>query len=142
MDAKQLGEALAHAERSVKGARVCRPAHGLLASILLKLGRAADAEEVVTSALTLQTGSADAYDGLAFISMSLGEHERANQLYRRTTELAPRDLAILVQPGMQRAKSRTAGGSRASLRSGQCDRCRPLRELSPAIRAQGPDGQR
>ncbi len=91
MDAKQLGEALAHAERRVKGARVCRPEHGLLASILLKLGRAADAEQVVTHALTLQTGSADAYDGLAFISMSLGEHERANQLYGRATELAPRD---------------------------------------------------
>jgi Sulfotransferase family/Tetratricopeptide repeat len=91
MDAQQLGEALAHAERRVKGARICRPEHGLLASILLKLGRAADAEEVVTGALTLQTGSADAYDGLAFISMSLGEHERANQLYRLSTELAPRD---------------------------------------------------
>jgi tetratricopeptide (TPR) repeat protein len=91
MDAKQLGEALAHAERMVKGARVCRSEHGLLASVLLKLGRAADAEQIVTSALTLQTGSADAYDGLAFISMSLGEHDRANKLYRRATELAPRD---------------------------------------------------
>jgi hypothetical protein len=91
MDSKQLGVALAHAERRVKGARVCQPEHGLIASILLKLGRAADAEQVVTHALTLQTGSADAYDGLAFMSMSLGEHDRANQLYRRATELAPRD---------------------------------------------------
>jgi Sulfotransferase family/Tetratricopeptide repeat len=91
MDSRQLGEALAHAERRVKGARVCQPEHGLLASILLKLGRAADAEQVVTHALTLQTGGADAYDGLAFMSMSLGEHDRANQLYRRATDLAPRD---------------------------------------------------
>jgi hypothetical protein len=91
MNAHQLGEALAQVERKVKGARVCRPEHGLLAALLLKLGRAADAEQVVTHALTLQTGSADAYDGLAFISMSLGEHERANRLYRRATELAPQD---------------------------------------------------
>src|ERR1700734_1306313 len=91
MNAQQLGEALAQVERKVKGARICRPEHGLLAALLLKLGRAADAEQVVTHALTLQTGSADAYDGLAFISMSLGEHERANRLYRRATELAPQD---------------------------------------------------
>ena len=86
---RQLGEALRYAERVVRGARVCRPEHGLLASVLLKLGRAADAEQIVTRALALETGSADAYDGLAFISMRLGEHERANQLYRRATELAP-----------------------------------------------------
>jgi tetratricopeptide (TPR) repeat protein len=91
MDTQQLGEALAHVDRKVKGARVCRPEHGLLASILLKLGRATDAEQVVSHALTLQTGTADAYDGLAFMSMSLGKHDRANQLYRRATELAPRD---------------------------------------------------
>jgi len=91
MDARRLGEVLAHAERRVRGARVCRSEHGLLASVLLKLGRAAEAEQVVARALTLETGSADAYDGLAFISMSLGEHERANQLYRRATELAPQD---------------------------------------------------
>lgn len=91
MDARRLGEVRAHAERMVRGARVCRTEHGLLASVLMKLGRAADAEQVVTHALTLETGSADAYDGLAFISMSLGEHDRANQLYRRATQLAPRD---------------------------------------------------
>jgi tetratricopeptide (TPR) repeat protein len=91
LNAKQLGEALTYAERVVKGARVCRPEHGMLASVLLKLGRAADAEEVVTSALNLEIGSADAYDGLAFISISLGEHDRANELYRRATQLAPRD---------------------------------------------------
>ena len=91
MNAQQLGEALAQVERKGKGARVCRPEHGLLAALLLRLGRAADAEQVVIHALTLQTGSADAYDGLAFISMSLGKHERANDLYRRATELAPRD---------------------------------------------------
>jgi Flp pilus assembly protein TadD len=91
MNAQQLGEALVHVERKLEGARVCRPEHGLLAALLLRLGRAADAEQVVIHALTLQTGSADAYDGLAFISMSLGKHARANDLYRRATELAPQD---------------------------------------------------
>jgi hypothetical protein len=91
MNARQLDEALRRAERAVKGARVLRPEHGAHAFLLMKLGRAAEAERAVTSALRLETGSADAYDGLAFISIHLGEHERANQLYRRATELAPRD---------------------------------------------------
>jgi hypothetical protein len=63
MDAKQLGEALAHAEGSVKAARACRPEHGLLTSILLKLGRGADAEEVVIRAFILQTGPRGAVGG-------------------------------------------------------------------------------
>jgi len=91
MNAQQLGEALRYAERMVKGARACRPEHGMLAFVLMKLGRSADAEQAVTSAIALETGSADAYDGLAFVSMALGEHDRANQLYRHATELAPRD---------------------------------------------------
>jgi tetratricopeptide (TPR) repeat protein len=91
MNVRQLGEALRYVERIVDGARVCRPEHGMLATVLLKLGRPADAEQVVTSALALEAGSADAYDGLAFVSMYLGEHDRANRLYRRATELAPRD---------------------------------------------------
>ncbi|MFZ1097916.1 MAG: hypothetical protein WAN26_00785 [Steroidobacteraceae bacterium] len=45
MDARQLGEALHRAQRRVQGTRVCRPEHGLLASVLLKVGRAAQAEE-------------------------------------------------------------------------------------------------
>jgi tetratricopeptide (TPR) repeat protein len=32
---------------------------------------------------------ADAYDGLAFVSLALRAHERANRLYRRATQLAP-----------------------------------------------------
>jgi tetratricopeptide (TPR) repeat protein len=91
MNARQLDEALRHAERAVRGARVLRPEHGVRAFVLMRLGRAAEAEQAVTSALALETGPADAYDGLAFISMHLGRHERANELYRRATELAPRD---------------------------------------------------
>jgi len=91
MNARQLDEALRRAEQAVKGARVLRPEHGVRAFVLMKLGRTAEAEEAVRSALGLETGSADAYDGLAFVSLHLGEHQRANELYRRATELAPGD---------------------------------------------------
>lgn len=91
MSTRQLDEALLQAERAARDLRVCGPEHGKLAFVLMKLGRSAAAEEVVSRALTLGTGPADAYDGLAFISMHLGKHERANELYRRATELAPRD---------------------------------------------------
>jgi Sulfotransferase family/Tetratricopeptide repeat len=91
MSVAQLEQALRYAQRLVKGARVCRPEHGLLASLLLRLRRTDEAEQAVSHALTLATGPADAYDGLAFISMLLGKHERANRLYRQVTELAPQD---------------------------------------------------
>jgi tetratricopeptide (TPR) repeat protein len=90
-DSRKLAEALAYARRMVKDARTCRPEHGLLASVLLRLGHAAEAEQVVAGALELAVGPADAYDGLAFVSMQLGAHERANQLYQRATEVAPQD---------------------------------------------------
>jgi tetratricopeptide (TPR) repeat protein len=91
MQAGRLEEALVLAERSVAGARLCLPGHGFLASILLRLGRSQDAEEVVARAAQLPTGVADAYDGLAYVSMALGRHERANALYRRATQIAPQD---------------------------------------------------
>jgi tetratricopeptide (TPR) repeat protein len=91
LQAGQLDEALAFAQRAVAGARVCLPAHGFLASVLLKLGRVHDADQVIADAAVLATGVADAYDGLAFVSMALGQHERANALYRRATEISPRD---------------------------------------------------
>jgi hypothetical protein len=43
----------------------------------------------VTRAAGLETGVAEAYDGLAYVAMELGEHERANALYRRATEIEP-----------------------------------------------------
>ncbi len=89
LQAGQPEAALSFAERAVAGASRCLPAHGFLASVLLRLGRTADAEQVIAGALELAPGVADAYDGLAFVSMVLGRHERANRLYRRATELAP-----------------------------------------------------
>ena len=81
--------ALPFAERAVEGKRVCLPAHGMLASILLHLGRAADAQSLVSRAAELETGVADAYDSLAFVSLALRAHERANSLYRRATQIEP-----------------------------------------------------
>jgi hypothetical protein len=89
MRAGRFAEALPFAERAVAGAQTCIPAHGMLAAILLQLGRAGEAERVVSEALECRTGVADAYDGLAFASMHLGRHERANTLYRRAAQLAP-----------------------------------------------------
>jgi tetratricopeptide (TPR) repeat protein len=90
MQAGRLDEALDFAERAVAGARTCLPAHGVLASILLKLGRAPEAERVVAQAVELETGIADAYDSLAYVSMALGRHDRTNDLYRRATQIAPK----------------------------------------------------
>ena len=90
MRAGDFHAALPFAERAVEGKRVCLPAHGMLASILLHLGRAAEAESLVCRAVELETGLADAYDSLAFVSLALRDHERANSLYRRATEIEPR----------------------------------------------------
>jgi tetratricopeptide (TPR) repeat protein len=87
----RLAQALPFAERAIAGQRVCLPAHGMLATILLQLGRRQDASAVITQALEHPTGSADAYDALAHVSLLLGQHERSNELYRRVVTLAPQD---------------------------------------------------
>jgi len=89
MQAGRLDEALAVAQRAIVGARSCLPQHGFLASLLMKLGRAQEAGQVIEAATALPEGEADAYDGLAYVSMILGRHDQANQLYRRATQLAP-----------------------------------------------------
>ena len=89
MQTGRFSEALEFAERAVAGQRVCVPAHGMLARILLQLGRAREAEEVVLLALECGPGVADAYDGLAHASFLLRRYDRSNALYRRVVELAP-----------------------------------------------------
>jgi tetratricopeptide (TPR) repeat protein len=91
MSSGKVAEALPFAERAVAGQRVCPAAHGMLATILLQLGRPADAEAVVGQALECWQGSADAYDALAHVSMLLGQHERSNSLYGRVVHMAPND---------------------------------------------------
>jgi tetratricopeptide (TPR) repeat protein len=89
MRAGRFLEALAFAERAVAGKRVCLTAHGMLASILVRLGRTPEAAIVISRAAELETGVADAYDGLGYVSLALGWHERANRFYRRATEISP-----------------------------------------------------
>jgi tetratricopeptide (TPR) repeat protein len=91
MTAGRIAEALPLAQSAVAAQRVCTPTHGMLATILLQLGRRHDAELVIQQALEYQQGSADAYDALAHVSALLGQHERANALYRRIVEMAPHD---------------------------------------------------
>jgi tetratricopeptide (TPR) repeat protein len=91
MRAGKFAEALPLAERAVAGASRCLPSHGLLAAILLQLGRAIDAAAIIKRAAELDTGIADAYDGLAYVSLALGWHESANDFYRRATTLAPKE---------------------------------------------------
>lgn len=67
------------------------PTHGMLATILLRLGRRQDADAVIAQALECREGPADAYDALAHVSALMGQHERSNELYRCTVALAPRD---------------------------------------------------
>lgn len=91
LNAGRHAEALTLAQRALDGARTCLPGHSLLASLLLALERNAEANAVIAAAMALEPGNGDAYDGLAFVSMRLGAHERANLLYHRATEVAPRD---------------------------------------------------
>lgn len=89
MAAGRFAEALPLAEAALRGQRVCLPTHGMLATILVHLGRRDDAERVIEQALQSQEGSAEAYDSLAHVSQLLGQHERCNALYRRAATLAP-----------------------------------------------------
>jgi tetratricopeptide (TPR) repeat protein len=91
MSAGRFAEALPWAQAAVAGQRVCQPTHGMLATILLRLGRRDDAESAISRALECQQGPADAYDALAHVSALLRQHERSNALYRRTVALAPED---------------------------------------------------
>lgn len=91
MAASRFAEALPLAERAVAGQTVCQPTHGMLATILVHLGRRQDAERVIEHALQLQEGVADAYNALAHPLQLLGDYERSNALYRRAVALAPDD---------------------------------------------------
>jgi tetratricopeptide (TPR) repeat protein len=89
MRAGNYSAALPLAERAVVGKNACVPAYGVLVSILLQLGRASDAESVLHRVEGFTTGTADAYDALAWFSLVLRDHERANRFYRRATAIEP-----------------------------------------------------
>jgi tetratricopeptide (TPR) repeat protein len=89
MNAGRLEEAREAASRAADGLEACMPVHALLAMILFQLNEREAAESVIDHAAALSTGVADGYDALAFVSLQLGLHERSNELYRRTAEVAP-----------------------------------------------------
>jgi tetratricopeptide (TPR) repeat protein len=118
MRAGRLVEALRLAERAVADAQVCCEGHGLLASLLIQLGRAQEADAIIRAALALPAGEAAAYDGLAYASMLLNRHDRANELYRRATALAP----DVPQHWYNLACSERSLG-RLAAAAAACDRC-------------------
>ncbi|MEP7244731.1 MAG: sulfotransferase [Gammaproteobacteria bacterium] len=138
MRAGRLVEALRLAESDVAGQSVCLPTHGMLATLLLQLGRAPDAEQVVSQALEYQEGCADAYDALAHASMLLGQHERANALYRRATMLAPGDSRFWYNlASSERSLGRLSEAEQACDRSIALDRTRyPSYLLRAELRVQ------
>lgn len=89
MRAGNYSAALPLAEQAVAGKRACLPAHGVLVSVLLQLGRHADAEQVLCQVEGFTTGTADAYDALAYFSLVLRNHEQGNRFYRRATQIEP-----------------------------------------------------
>jgi tetratricopeptide (TPR) repeat protein len=137
----RIEEAIVVAEQAVDGARVCNPGHGFLASLMLKQGRVADAERIVSDALQLATGVADAYDGLAYVSMVLGKHERANSLYRRATELSPQVPRFWYNlAGSERSLGRLAEAEAACNRSIALDAEQyPSYLLRSELRVQAPE---
>jgi hypothetical protein len=60
MSVGRLAEALPFAEKAVVGKTVCSPSHGLLATILARMGRRSDAEAVIAHAMQCTSGVPDA----------------------------------------------------------------------------------
>ncbi|MFZ0553234.1 MAG: tetratricopeptide repeat protein, partial [Steroidobacteraceae bacterium] len=89
MRAGDLANALRLAEQGVAGETMCSPAHSVLAEVLLKLGRPAEAEVVIEHAAKCSPGVAETYESLAQVALALGRHGRANAFYRRAAEIGP-----------------------------------------------------
>ena len=89
MCAGDLAAALPWAQQAVAGASRCLPAHGMLATILIHLGRLGEAQRTLEAALACGPGSGDAYDALAHTALRLAQHEQSNALYRRAVKVEP-----------------------------------------------------
>lgn len=94
MRAGRHAEALPWARQAVAGLGTCGPAHSLLATLLVHCDRRDEALAVIAQASVLPGADALTCDGLAFVCLRLGLHERANALYARATTLAPHDAGI------------------------------------------------
>lgn len=125
MSAGRFADALPFAQRAIADQAECIPAHGMLATIFLKLGRRDDAEDVVVKALDCRRGSADAVEALAHVSMLLGRHERSNELYRAALELAPGDARFWYNlASSERSLGRLEAAAEACDRAIALDRTR------------------
>jgi Tfp pilus assembly protein PilF len=87
--AGRFADALPMVEQLVERDKSDTAAHPLLATNLFQLGRRRDAERVIADALKCGVTQAEVFDALAHVSLLLGQHERANALYRNATELEP-----------------------------------------------------
>lgn len=141
LNAGRPQEALPYAELAVAQQRACIPAHGMLATILLQLGREGEAEQVVVDALELATGNADAYDALAHVSMRLGRHARANDLYRRAAGLDGNSARYQYNlASSERSFGRLAAAESACTRAIELDpQHYPSYLLRSELRVQTPD---
>jgi Tfp pilus assembly protein PilF len=137
----RLQDAEHKAREAVASARICLPAHGLLALILFKQGKIEAAEHTIATALDLSEGGGDAYDGLAFVSMQMGRHERANTLYRRAVERAPADPRLWYNlASSERTFGRLEGAADACTRATNLDPTQyPSYLLRSELRVQTPD---
>jgi tetratricopeptide (TPR) repeat protein len=140
MSVGRLAEALPFAEKAVVGKTVCSPSHGLLATILARMGRRSDAEAVIAHAMQCTSGVPDAYDALAYVTLILGHYERANALYRRAAELPsgePRHWYNLASS--ERSFGRLAEAELACDRAIALDaRAYPSYQLRSELRVQTP----
>jgi tetratricopeptide (TPR) repeat protein len=141
MQSGRLLEALPFARAAVLDAKSSTPAHGMLATILRGLARVEEAERVVVEALQLGTGSGDAYDALAHVSITLGLPEQANALYRRAVEREPGTSRFWYNlASSERSLGRIAEAEFACNRSLSLDRMAyPSYLLRSELRVQKPE---
>ena len=112
--AGRLTEALPLARRAVAGQTSLRPAHGLLALILARLGQQEAAETTIAEAEALPDGPAEAAASLAFAALEISAHDAANRLYHR---------AAAAQPGDPRHLYDLAASERSFGRLEAAERC-------------------
>jgi tetratricopeptide (TPR) repeat protein len=91
--------------------------------------------------MALDTGIADAYDGLAYVSMGLGRHDRANALYQRATQISPQEPRFWYNLACsERSLGRLVEAEAACDRAISIDPAQyPTHLLRSELRVQAPD---
>lgn len=83
--------ALPDLESWTKTASGFGPVQSIYLEALISIGRRQEAIAALNAAIADIPDTPDAHDALAFFAMQLDQHTLSNQLYRRTTELQPKD---------------------------------------------------